>query len=251
MAILIFIFLLMQMESVLGQTTKPLETIVAAREAFIREDFALSVELYESLRSEGFESPELYYNLGNAYFRLGRTGKAIVNFERSLRLNPDSHNAQFNLQVALARTTDKIVPAPQMFYKRWWQNFIGLIGLDLWAKLSVFMLFLFLLSVAGFLMAQRRTKKIMFVIVLLVCVATTLSFAATHSNYIELHQKKEAIVTAPEAAGKSAPGDTSSEVFIIHEGTKVRILDELDDWYKVKLVSGQVGWIQKKLIEII
>ncbi|HSV88705.1 MAG TPA: tetratricopeptide repeat protein [Bacteroidales bacterium] len=230
----------------------PHELLQKANQAYISEEYATAIELYESIIAQGYEAAELYYNLGNSYFRHGNIGKAILNYERSLRIDPRNEDAMFNLRVATARTVDQITPLPLIFYKRWWKGVYNIFSLDAWAWIGVVFVIFTLVGLGVFFVSRAlKTKKIALGISLFFLMTTFTSFFAARAVYFQNYIIDEAIVLVPNASVKSSPSNESPEVFVIHEGTKAKLTGELGDWYEIRLANGNVGWIQKSAIEVI
>lgn len=228
------------------------DIIRQANEAYVDGQYSYAIELYESLLEQKLESPELYYNLGNAYFKENLLGAAILNYERALKLKPSDENTLFNLEVARARTIDRINPVPLIFYERWWRNFYGMLSVDGWSWLLIVMLIAMLLSLGGFFFSRTRgMKKTAFGISMVFVVALLVSLAATRAQYHNTHKRLDAIVMVPRATAKSSPGEASPDLFVIHEGSKARITGELGEWYEIRLENGNVGWVKKSALEII
>lgn len=230
----------------------PNELIKQANTAYIDGQYSYAIELYEAILEQNLEAAELYFNLGNAYFKENRLGHAILNYERALRIKPGDENTLFNLNVARARTVDRINPVPLIFYENWWRSFYSFFSTDTWAKLGLFLLVFSLVSLGGFFFVQTRgLKKLGFGLSLFCLLLMSVSFFAARSQYHNTFKKREAIVMTPRATAKSSPGDSSPDLFVIHEGAKAKITSELGDWYEIRLANGNVGWVKKSALEMI
>ncbi len=209
-----------------------------------------AISAYESVLENGYTSWELYYNLGNAYFKKEELASAIYNYEKALKLNPESEDVQFNLKIANNRIADKIEPVPEFFLKKWWKGFYSLFPAHTW---GIFSLFLFLgvliLAVVFFISHAPGTKRTAFWTGLFLLVLTALSFTAGYKNFHEQQLQDEAIVFAPSVTVKSSPNKNAVDLFVLHEGSKLRITDEVDQWYEIRIANGSVGWLPEEAVK--
>ncbi len=233
---------------------------VFAQETAIKEanasyeggDFTKSAEQYEAILRAHGESPEIYYNLGNAYFKEGKIASAILNYERALLLAPGDGDIRFNLQMARQRSVDRIEPVGSFFLVEWFQTVQNLAGADAWAKGAVACFILFIFSLLLFFFSRWiRLKKIGFYLGLLLLVVIVFAniFAANQKR--KLVNRTDAIVFAPTVTVKSAPSSSGTDLFILHEGTKVGIKSSLGEWNEIELEDGSVGWMPKSSMETI
>lgn len=226
--------------------------MIEANQAYIRGEYSYASELYEEILSSGLHSSDLYYNLGNAYFKQNMLANAILNYERAWLLKPFDEQIEYNLELARSRTVDRIEQVPEIFYKRWWKRFILGQSVDGWAKTGLTMLvFSFILILWYFFSPTSRMKKLTFFAAIALTMITLVSFFAAQRQYSQVHQKTDAIVFAPRVTVKSAPADTSPDLFVIHEGTKVRITNELGGWAEIRLENGHVGWLQREFVRAV
>ena len=203
-----------------------------------------AVVIYERIMEEGYVSAPLLYNIGNTYFKMRNYPMAILNYEKALKLDPTNDEIKQNLAIANALITDKIEPMPVFFMTKWWRNIGNLLSANGWASttLKLFGLLLVLL----FIYFTARTKGVrkatffssILVIILFVC---SIIFAYQKYNYINEHN--EAIVMTPTITVKSSPSSSGVDLFVLHEGTKVEIMDNADKWDKIKIADGSVGWM--------
>jgi len=221
-----------------------------ADSAYVGGDYRRAASLYEQVAKEGV-SASLYYNLGNSYYRCEEYTRAILNYERALLLAPGDADIKYNLQMAQAKTVDKIVPESEMFFITWIRSVETLMSADGWAWLSVATLLLCALLWFVYLFASRvALRKVGFFVGLLCLVvfAVEVIFAFRLSG--RLDRRDTAIVMSASASVKSAPSVDGTEVFILHEGTKVRLLDEsMTEWCEIRVADGKQGWIMKRQIE--
>ncbi len=209
-----------------------------------------ALELYKSVLDLGYTSSDLYYNIGNSYFKLNRFPEAILFYERALKLAPRDENIRFNLELAQKRTIDKIESIPELFYERWFRSVTNIHTADGWGILSIVLLFGAMLLAAFFLLSSRRGVRVLsfyFALVLLIFSVGSLSLA-----YLQHHSRtasREAIVFDPSVTVKSSPSESSIDLFVIHEGTKVKIYDQMGEWYEVRIASGSQGWIKNSSVE--
>ncbi|MDF9829581.1 tetratricopeptide repeat protein [Parabacteroides sp. PF5-6] len=246
--ILFFLFIFCAGFSVYAQD----EAIKEAEMAYTQENYEEAIQKYEAILTSYGESSQIYYNLGNAYYKAGQIAPAILNYERALLLDPGDADIRFNLQLAKQRAVDKIEPVGEFFLTRWFHAIANMGSTDSWAKLGIFCFLLFIGCLLLFFFSRwARMKKVGFYlgIVLLVIVIFSNIFARNQKN--ELINRTEAIVFSPTVTVKSSPDASGTDLFILHEGTKVSIKSTLGEWNEVESEDGNVGWMPKKDIQII
>lgn len=244
--IFLYIIALVISSDVLAQVSK-----AEADSAYAAEDFARAAQLYcQILDTEG-ESAEIYYNLGNSYFRLDSIGKAILNYERAYLLNPSDADIRFNLELARKRTTDKVAPRSELFFTQLYHRLVLMMSIRGWAMTGVATFILMLIGLAFYIYSPRLiVKQIGFgvaCVLLIVCIFSNVA-AAYQRNHIE--NRTGAIIMAPFAIVKSTPSATGNDLFNLHEGTRVDIIDDsMREWVKVQLTDGKEGWLERSLVE--
>ncbi len=235
-----------------GISQNPRAVIDSANAAYTDGEYREALLLYDSVYQMGYESSALYYNLGNSYFKTDDIANAILFYERALKLAPRDEDIKGNLEMARQLTLDKIDKVPVLFYERWWNNLRNLFTMDGWAYIFVISFVAFLILLAVFLLSKAiGLKKISFysAMVVFLVAALSLIFAIKQENH--LIKASDAIVFKPSVTVKASPDEESVNLFVIHEGTKVYILDKLGDWYEVRIDNGSVGWIPKETVEVI
>lgn len=221
-----------------------------ANNSYSLGEYTEAIEQYENILLLGMESAELYFNLGNAYYKTQNYPKSILNYERALLLKPRDEDILHNLAKARMYLIDKIDEIPEFVIKRWINGLIILLTSNSWAILSLVSFIIGIsLSLFYFLSSKlvlRRTGFYTGFIVLL------LSFVFLFLSYKSRNLQENSnggIVMTPTVTVKASPRDTGTDLFIIHEGIKVQILDLLDDWYEIRLSDGKQGWMQQKDLE--
>lgn len=216
----------------------------AANAAYQKGDFLSAIDNYEQVLETGSFSEEVYYNLGNAYFKTDQLGKAILNYERAALNAPNDEDIQFNLAIANAKKVDDIGTIGKFFVTEWWQGLHKMFGSGIWGGLTILSLWA---GIAGFvlwLLGESRDRKKQGFIggIVLTLLSILLYFVASSQANFE-NNSGQAIVLANKVALKNGPDKISTEVMEIHEGLKVELLDQIGDWYKVKLSNGDQGWL--------
>ncbi len=230
----------------------PEEAFALANELFIEGRFEEAVLVYEHIINSGYHSPDLYYNLGNAWYRSNRISPAILNYERAALLAPGDDDIRFNLELARSHLRDRIEELPGFFLNRWWKGVRDIMSLGGWAKLSISAFTGMLAFLAIFLMASSRTvKKLFFWLSLLMFLVSALSFSLGLDQRNYMRNYNGAIVFAQSVSVKSSPDINSADLFIIHEGAKVWVEESIGDWYAVRLSDGNKGWLKKETVEMI
>ncbi len=219
--------------------------IEKGNQQYINEEFELAIETYESVLDSGYEAAELYFNLGNAYFKSHKLTPAILNYERAALLSPNDEDIAFNLELARTYVIDKIDILPQFFLREWYIHLIRILHSDNWAYISIFTFVLTLSIFSVYLFIRRyRIKRIAFWFSLLLLFTSILTFVFSyHQNRITTSHDK-AIVFSPSVTVKSAPDESGTDLFLLHEGTRVTIEDTLGIWTEIKLEDGNKGWLQ-------
>ena len=225
-------------------------TKAEADSAYIRGQYQQAIKDYEMLLKQG-ASADLYYNLGNAYYRSENITRAVLNYERALLLSPGDRDVRFNLQIARAKTIDKIVPESEMFFFTWYRSLVNLMSVDAWAWTALIALALLIVLLLVYLFSERIwLRKVGFFggFVLLILFALSNLFAWQQKQ--DLLFRKGAIVISPSVTVKSTPAKNGTDLFILHEGTKVSITDgTMKGWMGIRIADGKEGWIESNMIE--
>jgi len=223
-----------------------------ANEQYGKGNFEQAIEMYEQILKSGMEAPQLYYNLGNAYYRNGLLPAAILNYERALLLAPQDKDIRYNLNLAYGQITDKIESVGVFFLTRWFTNFRNSTNSDSWAIISIIAFILTLGALLFFFFAKTSfLRKISFYLALLSLLISITTFAFAHQQKQRLINRDRAIVFSPSVTVRSAPEARGTDLFVLHEGTKVKILQRINNWLEVELLDGSVGWISEEHLEII
>ena len=214
------------------------------------ENFEEASILFEKLISNGYSSYRLFYNAGNAAFKTGNIPAAILNYEKALLLKPFNEEIRYNLEIAKTYTVDNLEIIPEIFFIRWFKLFSLLLHSNAWAVISLVCFISTLTLAALFLFSSKYgIKKLSFTAAVIIIVFSILSFSLALTNKSQTTNNKEAIVFEPVVTGRSSPGTGGNELFVIHEGTKVFVIDKLGEWYEIKLSDGSVGWIPMDFVE--
>ena len=227
-------------------------TKAEADSAYVRGQYQQAIAHYEALLKQG-ASADLYYNLGNAYYRTENIPEAVLNYERALLLSPGDRDIRFNLQIARSKTFDKIVPESEMFFVTWYRSLVSMMSVDGWARTALVALALIIILLLVYLFSERiwlRKAGFFGGVALLVLFVGANIFAWQQKK--DLLNRKGAIIFAPAVTVKSTPAANGTDLFILHEGTKVVITDgSMKEWKEIRLADGKEGWIESKHIRVI
>lgn len=230
----------------------PKQIFSKANEYYQNKEYTKAIELYQKLIENKYISAEVYYNLGNAHYRLRHVPEAVYNFELAKKLNPDDEEIDFNLRIANLRVIDKFEQMPRFFLAEWYSNLVDLFSSNKWALLSVISLWVTFLLLSVFLIVWNMTlKKTMFAIAIFTFIFSVTSLVFSFNKLSQENRNDEAIIFDQSVYAKSSPDKASTDLFILHEGTKLKITDQIGDWVKIKLANGTIGWMPKSSMKVI
>ena len=218
--------------------------------AYADGNYEAAVEAYEELLETGQTAAEVHYNLANAHYKLNHIGPSIYHYEKALQLDPGDSDIRNNLQFAQNMTVDAIEEAPQNRFAAWWQSFLDSFSTSGWATLGVVCMVIFaLLFLAYYFSGVPLRKRIFFLsgmfFLFLALVSVTIGFVKAD----QLKDQNFAVVFAEEVGISSEPNDRGEELFFLHEGTKVELLEEFQEWHKIELANGNQGWIRREALK--
>ena len=224
----------------------------SADSAYARQQYQQAISDYEALLKEGV-SAELYYNLGNAYYRSDNITRAVINYERALLLVPADRDVRHNLQIARNKTADKMVQPSEMFFVTWYRSLMMLLGVDGWASLALIAMALAVLLVLVYLFSSRVSfQKAGFFGAAAMLLLFVMANLFAYQQQRLLTHRTGAVITVPAVTLKTTPSKGSADVATLHEGTHVDILDDtMQGWRQVRMADGKDGWIELKSIEVI
>lgn len=230
----------------------PADSLQKANELYAASDYAKAINLYQNIVADGNESASLYFNLGNCYFKNGEITKAILNYERAKKLKPNDEDIQFNLELMNQFVVDKIEPLPRPFFVKGIENSMNLFSSNQWAKMSIAGFVLALILALTYLFSRNLTfRKLSFTLSIIVLSLTILTFIFSAKQKSKLNQHNYAIIFSPTVTVKASPAESGTDLFVIHEGLKVQLIDNLNNWIEIRLSDGNTGWVQKGVLEII
>lgn len=215
-----------------------------ANAAYDHEFYEEAIVSYEKVIEEGFESSQLYFNLGNSYFKLKDYPFAIYFFEKAKKLSPNDEDILFNLTVTNGLIVDKIEPVPELIFTTWWRSFYNMFTANTWAIISVAGFVFFFILLSFYLFSRLMIlRKLAFFSGMFILFVTIFTFAVSFQKYRTVNSQKEAIIFTPTITVKSSPNPNSVDLFVIHEGSKVQIRDKVGEWFEIKIASGGIGWL--------
>lgn len=229
-----------------------LQTMAGVKEKFDKGNdlyrkgnFKEAETVYESLSKEGYHSSDLYLNLGNACYKQKNYAAAILNYEKALKENPSDEDAKFNLALANAWITDKIEAMPELFFSKAIRKMLQLFSANAWAKMSIVSIWLALIASIIFLFFSRDTFRRMTLLLGMLLVLFSIGFTVISNMRTNLDEKnRSGIIMMSSVYVKSAPEEGSNSLFLLHEGTKVQVLDNVGTWSKIRLTDGKTGWLE-------
>ena len=244
-----FVWLLLAMICFGGTSAKAVTKNNADTE-YQKGNYQQAIRDYEEILKNG-ESAEIYFNLGNAYYRTDNITKAVLNYERARLLSPGDDDINFNLQFARSKTIDKITPESEMFFITWYKSLVNFTSVDNWAKTGILCIVMALLLVLLYLFGpQLMLRKIGFFGGLAFFVIFLLSNLFAFQQKQALDNRTGAIIMTPSVNIKKTPAKNSADQFVLHEGTRVDIIDKgMTDWRCIRVGDGREGWIETKAIE--
>ncbi len=227
-------------------------TMIRAERFYQQNEFSKAITEYQSLADSGWASPTLFYNLGNAYFKNHDIKSAILYYERAKRLAPNDEAVDFNLNLSRSLTFDKVEAVPELFLVTWGKDIRDWMTVRAWswwstwsfaAMLTLGLLFLF--------MHNMRVRRLAFGLAIFCLVVSLTAFIFGYLQKTNIQRTDEAIVFAPSVTLKSSPDDSGNNLFILHEGIKVRIEDQIGEWCEVRIADGNKGWMRVSELEVI
>jgi tetratricopeptide (TPR) repeat protein len=221
-----------------------------ANDLYVKGEYADAAQVYEKILINEGVAPELYYNLGNAYFKTNEIGRSILNYERALRLSPMFDDASFNLELARLKVVDNIIQTPTFFLIRWIENLIKILTSNQWLYLSAIVFVMCLIFSFVFIFGNSRSiRKISFYVGSVFLGISLLSLVFSGVRLNQLNNQNEAIIMSGIITVKSSPDQSGTDLFQLHEGTKVSIKSTLGNWTEIKVGNGSIGWVEKRSIE--
>jgi len=219
---------------------------------YSEDQYEGAIQAYEWVLEQGYEAPELYYNLGNAYFKTNRIPYAILNYERGLLLDPRNEDIQYNLDLARSFVIDKIDDVPRFFISEWHHKLVNLFSSDVWALISMGAFLFLLFSISVYLYTRNHLlKKLFFWFSVILIYITISSFVFSYHHKKLIQDPGTGIIMSPSVTVESSPDDSGTDLFLIHEGTKVVIREYVGDWTRIRLGDGKEGWVPSgSIIEI-
>lgn len=226
------------------------DKFIKGNELYKSGKFKEAIEIYETLVDNGYSSSELYYNLGNSYYKVDAIGKSILYLERAKKLNSNDEDIDFNLNIARLKTVDKIEALPDFALNRFWKEIVNSMSSNLWAYISIALFIISIFSLSIFTLNSRSLiKKLSFLSFTVLLLISIIFSIASYQKLQNEKPGKSGIIINPTVYVKSAPSESSTDLFILHEGTKVSIQLKDQNWINFKLDDGTEGWIKESEIE--
>jgi len=247
--ILLIIFVLLSAYQLYAQDTQK-EKFSKAADLYSVGKYKDALNEWMSVYNSGVLSASLDYNIANANFKLNNIPGAILFYERALLLKPADEDLSYNLQIARTLVVDKFNEIPELFFIRWY-NFISLaLQTNTWAKVSIVSFFIFLIALSLYFYSKKYSYKVIgfwLALFFLLISISSVSYSIRNKNLVYFNPK--AIIFSPLVNGKSSPDNSGTDLFVLHEGTKVTVEDEVGGWYEIRLSDGNKGWVPANSLE--
>jgi tetratricopeptide (TPR) repeat protein len=219
---------------------------------FSAGNFKEALDAWNDLYNTGYRSASLAYNLGNAYFKLNNIPSAILFYERAYLLDPTDENINYNLQIARTLNVDRFNEIPELFFVKWYHFVVLALPTNTWARISIVSFILCLLLLSVYIYSTNYRYKLMgFWSSVFLIILTVLSLNFSLKNKSLVYDSRNAIIMNPVVSGKSSPDNSGTDLFVLHEGTKVKVEDIVGEWYDIRLSDGNKGWVPGSALSII
>ncbi len=243
-----FWILLCVLPLTLGAQT-PESLFEQANRAYSDGNYEQALALYRQIENQGMVSGELYYNMGNTCYRLNQLGPARLYYERALRLMPGDEALLYNMELLKMRLTDRIKTPPQLFLIRWWRLLSELLSVHVWGMVSIVLFAMLLLALAFYFYKKNRSESFpaapLRFLALLWLVTLIIWLEKTYLD----ETTRFAVIMRSSVTVYAEPADDSTELFLLHEGAKVELEQQMDDWRRIRLKDGKTGWLPVEFIE--
>lgn len=225
---------------------------LAAGSAYSDGNYELALEKYEQVADQGYEAPDLYYNMGNAAFRSNRLGYAVLYYNKALKLDPTHEEAEKNLAYVSRYKEDQLEQVPELFIRTWISSLVGLFSVHTWAYLAIVMFGILLVALLFYIFASRlAVKKAGFFTGLAALMLFLVSFTAALERNNEIVAPDQAVIVSPSVVVKSSPSLSGTDLFVLHEGTEITVTDQVGEWTEVRISDGRIGWVPSATFEVI
>ncbi len=232
-----------------GYSQDMVTTFKEGNKLYENKEYRPALEKYQQILEKGYESTALYYNMGNAYFKSNQLAKAILYYERALKLSPYDDDVKQNLSIAREGAIDRFETVRQPLVRTAYLSILQALTPGGWAAVAIVSLILLLAGTFMYLFTSVRRPGFVIALTAFILGVLSISLAYGHQNY--LHQNRPAVITATSSYVKSGPSDKAEDVFILHEGTSAVVTEDYEGWKKIKLPDGKVGWIESTdLVEV-
>ena len=223
-----------------------------ATEAYNKGEYEKAIANYNEILETGQHSAELYFNLGNSHYKLNQIAPSIYNYEKALLLSPNDLDIKNNLSYAQNMTIDAIEKLPETGLAKIYKTITGVMSFDQWSYTAViFMLLFVILYIAFYFFSYATKKRITFIGSITSLFISIISAVFAFIQFNDFNLERPAIVFANEVQIKAEPNNRSEQIFILHEGTKVNVLEELNEWNKIKIIDGKTGWVSSESIKML
>lgn len=246
------IFILFFLISVSTLAQNPEEVFNSANRMYQQKEYEKAIELYHELIDNGYEGISLYFNLGNAYYRAGKLGYAILYYEKALKLSPGDEDITHNLLLANSRTVDKLTEFPSFFLFKLWEDLLGVLPLTGWVYVVYLFFILILVFTAGYLLLKNPVyQKYSFFAAIITGIIFISSVVIVSVRLNRDVNTKNGILVENTVNVKTSPEFNSNDAFVIHEGIKVKLEEAVGEWIKIRLNDGKTGWIPEENVRVI
>jgi tetratricopeptide (TPR) repeat protein len=233
-----------------AQKIQPDTLLSIANNAYNQGLYDSALTVYHQVEKQNLESVELYYNMGNSYFKKNNIPSAILYYEKAKKLSPNDEDIDYNLRIANSMIVDKIERVPELFYKQWWNYFYNFFNADTWTIISIISWIILIFFIGLFIVSKsRKNKKLAFYFGVLFLLSSIATFGFSSQKYYYGKEHHEAIIFTPTITVKSSPTLNAVDLFVVHEGTKIHILDQVQDWIKIRIPDGSIGWLPAESVK--
>jgi tetratricopeptide (TPR) repeat protein len=247
-----FVLILIALFTHVNAQTDNIEKFKQGVEFYSAGQFYEAAEVWTELYNTGYRSVTLYYNIANAHFKSANIPKSLLFYERALLLSPVNEDINYNLQIARTFIVDRFQDIPELFFVKWFNIAALLISSNSWAIIGIVAFVICLISLSVYIYSIKYLYKIVGFWTAVLCLAVSLmSIVLSSKNNSLINNSQKAIIFSPSVNGKSSPDASGSDLFILHEGSKVSIEEKVGEWLEIRLPDGKKGWVPANCLEVI